>query len=252
MRFGNKKLSTRTLALTVAAVLLFACGSVMFAKAALNIRSGNLDETFELDHVYVNLLENEKNVNGSGDEAGVLLGSIDKIVPGIVYKEVIAAQNATGEGTVDAVDQYMRIILKKYWINPDGTKDTTMDPSLIHIGYGDKDYNEGPWQINEEETTAEQTVYYYTKKLAGQEVTEPLIDHLQMDTSVATDISDTNLIPSQDGDVYKYTYRYDGKTICLEADVQVLQPHNINDAIKSSWGVENVSVSGGVLTVQGD
>ena len=250
MKFGMKKRSTRTLALTVAAVLLFAVGGVMFAKAALNIRSNNLDETFELDHVYVHLLENGTRVTDSTEETGVLIGSIDKIVPGKVYEEVITAENATGTGTVDAVDQYMRIILKKYWINPDGTKDTTMDPALIHLGYGSKDYNEGPWQINDEETTPERTVYYYTKKLAGQEVTEPLIDYLQLDASIATDISDTNIIPTHDGDVYKFTYKYDGKTICVEADVQVLQPHNINDAIRSSWGVENVTVSGGALTVQ--
>ena len=250
MKFGTKKLSTRTLAMTAAAVLIFAFGGVMFAKAALEIRSNNLDETFELDHVNVHLQENGANVEGADSGAGVLMGSIDTIVPGKVYEEVITAQNATGTGSVDAVDQYARIILKKYWVNADGSKDTTMDPSLIHLGYGSKDYNDGPWQINEEETTPERTVYYYTKKLAGQEVTEPLIDYLKLDASIATDISDTNIIPSHEGDVYKFTYRYDGKTICVEAEVQVLQPHNINDAIRSSWGVENVTVSNGVLTVQ--
>ena len=249
MKFGMKKRSTRTLAMTIAAVLLFACGGVMVAKAALNIRSSNLDETFELDHVSVHLQENGEIVNGADSGSGALMGSIGTIVPGKTYQEVITAQNATGTDTVDAVDQYARIILKKYWINEDGSKDTTMKPSLIHLGYGDKDYNEGPWQINDEETTPERTVYYYTKKLAGQEVTEPLIDYLKLDASIATDISDTNLIPSHEGDVYKFTYRYDGKTICVEAEVQVLQPHNINDAIKSSWGVENVTVSGDTLTV---
>ena len=252
MKFGEKKISVRTLAVAIAAVLLFTCGGVMFTKAALSIRSDNLDETFQLDHVDVQVLENGNDITGEGDIAGVLLGGLDgKIVPGKVYTEKLAAKNATGDGDVDAVDQYVRIILKKYWINPDGTKDTTMDPDLIHIAFGSKAYNDAAWQINEAETTAERTVYYYNTKLAGQETTKPLIDRLQLDSSIATDVSDTNLIPSKDGDVYKYTYRYDGKTICVEADVQVLQPHNINDAIQSVWGVENVTVSDdGMLKVQ--
>ena len=247
MLFGRKNLSMRTLAATAVAVLLFACGGVMFAKAALDIRSDNLDETFELDHIDVQLLENNDAV---AEDSGVLLGNMDKIVPGKVYTEAIAARNATGDGDVEAVDQYVRIIIKKYWVNDDGSKDTTMDPSLIHLTYGNNAYNEGPWMINDKETTPERTTYYYSQKLAGQETTPPVVNRLQLDSSIATDVSDTNLIPSSEGDVYKYTYKYDGKTICIEADVQALQPHNINEAIKSAWGVENVSASGGTLTVE--
>lgn len=250
MKSMRTALSKRTLAMTVVAALLFACGGIMFAKAALNITSDNLDESFQLDHVDVQVLENGSDITGTGGKAGTLLGSIDTIVPGKVYTEELAAKNATGDGDVDPVSQYVRIILKKYWVNADGTKDTTMDPDLIHISFGDKAYNDEAWQLNENETTAERNVYYYSKILNAQETTAPLIDTLQLDASIATDVSDTNLIPSQEGDVYKYTYRYDGKTICVEADVQVLQPHNINDAIVSSWGVDNVTVTNEVLTVQ--
>ena len=50
--------------------------------------------------------------------------------------------------------------------------------------------------------------------------------------------------------VYTYEYEYDGYSIAIEADCQSLQIHNVNDAIKSVWGVDNVSVSGKTLTVK--
>ena len=49
--------------------------------------------------------------------------------------------------------------------------------------------------------------------------------------------------------IYTYVYKYDGYSIAIEADCQSLQIHNVNDAIKSVWGVDNVTVSDEVLTV---
>ena len=49
--------------------------------------------------------------------------------------------------------------------------------------------------------------------------------------------------------VITYEYEYSGKQICLEAEVQALQTHNINRAIKSVWGVQNVTASDGKLSV---
>ena len=43
--------------------------------------------------------------------------------------------------------------------------------------------------------------------------------------------------------------KYDGKYICLEADVQSIQTHNPNKAIRGEWGVTNVSAADGSLTV---
>ena len=49
---------------------------------------------------------------------------------------------------------------------------------------------------------------------------------------------------------YKYIYKYDGYGFVIEADVQAIQTHNANDAIKSQWGVSNVKAEDGPLTVE--
>ena len=45
-------------------------------------------------------------------------------------------------------------------------------------------------------------------------------------------------------------YDYNGYAFYIEADVQAIQTHNINDAISSLWGVSNVSAANGKLTVK--
>ena len=50
--------------------------------------------------------------------------------------------------------------------------------------------------------------------------------------------------------VFTYRYDYDGAAFFIEADVQAIQTHNAQDAIRSQWGVYNVNVSGGTLQVK--
>ena len=50
--------------------------------------------------------------------------------------------------------------------------------------------------------------------------------------------------------VITYEYDYDDFTFYIEADVQAIQTHNVNDAIGSLWGVNNVSAANGTVTVK--
>ena len=50
--------------------------------------------------------------------------------------------------------------------------------------------------------------------------------------------------------IYTYSYDYDNYTFYIEASVQAIQTHNVNDAIDSLWGVENVSAKNGKVTVR--
>ena len=56
-----------------------------------------------------------------------------------------------------------------------------------------------------------------------------------------------------DGDktIYTYTYHYDGNAFIIEADVQAIQTHNADDAIRSQWGVNNVTTSFKVNEIDG-
>ena len=161
--------------------------------------------------------------------------------PGRTYQEEIAALNGRD------VPQYVRLTVRKYWRGPDGSKDAHMDPALIQLTYGDKDYNDGAWQINEKESTTEAKTYYYSKVLEGNAATEPVVSQLRIDDSI---VSEKNITETRSGDTITYSYRYDGYIACVEADVQSLQTHNANDAIESLWGVTNVSAQSGKLTVK--
>ena len=48
---------------------------------------------------------------------------------------------------------------------------------------------------------------------------------------------------TQEGNVITTTYDYEGVTLNLEAEVDVVQTHNAEDAILSAWG-RKVSLSG--------
>ena len=250
----NRKISKRTLLLAVAAILLFTVGGFAAAQAP-GVVSEDYRAEFELDHIAVNLLENGKPLDGNllGDygysKDG---GKYANLVPGKTYKEEIAAKNATD------VDQYIRITVHKYWVDKNGNRDTSKNPDLIRLTYNGSGYNDGAWQLNKDESTAERSVYYYSNALKGNETAKPVLNQLQIDDSIVprkvldddgNPVDGVTVKTDEDG-VTTYTYEYDGYRACVEADVQALQPHNINDAIKSVWGVQNVTAAGGKLTVK--
>lgn len=257
MKNNKTKSSKRTIILTAAAAALFLIAGVIGALAAGNapdIRSDDLEADFQLQHLGVHLMENGKAVGKRSDNVqagnGVLLSQLKgKFVPGRVYEERIAAQNRSD------TDQYVRIILKKYWqtAGRDGklVKDTELDPALIHLTYGEKAaYNTGAWAINPREHSTESDTYYYRTSLKGSDtVSADLVNRLKVDGKIVKDITEEKSANSAGQMVIKKKYKYDGKYICLEADVQSIQTHNPNKAIRGEWGVTNVSAADGSLTV---
>lgn len=257
------KLSKRTMALLVAAGLLFTGGAVTGTRAALNIQSEYYRAHFYLNHLQVHLIENDKDVcdraghandlNGDAKTTGELatdlkyehkvgsdevLGSVE---PGKTYREEIAAENGSD------IDEFVRLTVRKYWMEPteDGSmvKSSTLSPDRIQLMYGGKvGYNTGSWAENAAERTAESSTYYYKKDLSSGETSALLFDQLKIDADLA-DLGQMTTTETKEGNktVYTYTYQYDGATFYIEADVQAIQTHNVNEAIKSQWGVSNVT-----------
>lgn len=251
MKNKKKHLSKKTLALFAVAAVLFVSGGFMGTRAALNTGDAGLEADFELDHIGVQLLEGHdgeySRVGRENDAGGELISYMNKsIIPGKAYDEHIAAKNET------ETDEYLRIVVRKFWLDENGKRDNTLDPALIKLTYGNSAYNQDAWQKNDRESTAECDTYYYKTALAGQAQTPDLFNRLSLDPSIAD--KDHMTVTESDWangkKKYTYTYEYSGKQVCIEAEVQSLQPHNINRAIKSVWGVQNVSVSGGSLIVQ--
>ena len=276
MKIKNTKLSKRTLALLAATAVLFGGGSYAGTRAALGFFSNELTAGFELDHMQVHLLENGDDVclgknadpketdkyrgnlvgylgytNDShySDDAAYTLGTPGKVEPGKKYREELQAQNSSD------YDEYVRIIVHKYWVDKNGNKSPVMDPALIKLTYDGSPYNSGAWAVNRKEHTAESDTYYLTSKLGPNEKSALLFNELMIDGTVANKAHMTTY-PSYTTDVdgntvtvITYSYDYDNFTFYIEADVQAIQTHNAPDALKSMWGVNNVSAGNGTLTV---
>ena len=278
------KLSKRTLALAAALVLTLTSGGILGTRASLQIFSEDYIGDFELDHLQVHLIENDvdvchnnndddtvhgtytgkekyhgnlveylgyKNDTHYGDTAAYKLGTPGTVEPGRTYKEEIKARNGRD------IDQYVRLSIKKYWVDPAGNKATYLSPDLIKLTYNGKAYNTGAWQRNDKENKGshEMETYYLTNILKGQKkapADSPLLfNELTIDKEIVSEEHmDRQETTQGNKTVYTYTYDYDGYTFYIEADVQAIQTHNINDAIDSLWGVDNVSASKGRITVK--
>lgn len=243
----KKNLSRKTLALIAAAALLFAGGTFTATRAVLNIFSPEHFLEFETSNQAVRLMENGSPTGKDNPLLSTLKG---KVSPGKSYKEEISARNDCD------VSQFVRIVVRKYWMDDngkvhsfDGENVKTPDPSMIKLTPANTDL----WQRNELESTVEREVYYYKNSVASGEVTKPLSATIKVDSWVASQYTtypkiDPNNMPKDT--VITYVYDYDGYKICLEAEAQSVQTHNAQDAVMSLWGMPNVKVSGGTLTVE--
>ena len=230
----KNRISNKTIALIAAAMVLLAGGTYTGTRAVLNIFSPEHFLEFETDSQAVQIQEN-------GNAATALLGGLNgKIVPGKAYDEQIRAKNNTSDA-----DQFVRIVVRKYWKDAAGNKAKDVDQKVldkIQLTFA----NPSLWQKNNDETTAEREVYYYRNIVPAGGVTEPLTSTLTVDSSVALEYT----VAEPDANkVIRYSYDYDGYQVCIEAEAQSIQTHNARAAIRSIWGVTNVTASGSTLTV---
>lgn len=257
-----KKMSKRTTALIAAAMLLLTCGTVTGTRAALNIQSEYYRAQFYLNHLQVHLVENGEDVCGevntldggtkvTGRLASALgyrdddnLGSVE---PGKTYREEIAARNGQKD-----TDEFVRLTVRKFWAATDENgkvlrsgknivKSDLLNPAQIHLMYGGKDgYNESAWTENVKERTEESRTYYYKSVLPAGADSDLLFDKVMIDRNIVQ-LARTIEGEENGKKTFTYEYKYDGCVFYIEADVQSIQTHNINDAIKSQWGVDNVT-----------
>ena len=80
----------------------------------------------------------------------------------------------------------------------------------------------------------------------GRDSTPALSDTIRINPSIAKDVT-----KHVDGYTITYTYKYDGYTFHVDAEVDAVQTHNAKDAIKSAWGVDvNVSDDETTMSLQ--
>lgn len=233
-----------TAVLFAAAVAMLLGSSIGGTRAALTYYSETYTSRIQMYDIGVSLMENDKEVSwrdyssaGDGtwnEHTGELLENMlpegEELTLGKKYQEELKVRNT---GTIN---QYVRVSIYKYWLDPSGNKLRDLSPDLIDLNL----VNTGTdWIEDEGARTKERTVLYYNKLLyaEGQGASEtPLFaDALTIDGSIADKVSQET---RKDGNYTTIitTYDYDGVSFRIEAQVDAVQEHNAQDAIWSAWG----------------
>ena len=234
------------------AVGLLASSSVGGARAVLTYYSETYTSRVQMYDIGVTLLENDKEIswrnydsrkdNGSWlEEKGVLLENMvpegEKFKIGAWYPEELKVMNS---GTIN---QYVRVSLYKYWLDENGEKVQTLTPDLIDLEL----QTDNGWMIDEESSTDERTILYYNRVLETGETSPAFAGRLKIDQSVTAKVTQTTE-KTANGSKIITTYDYDGVQFCIEATVDAVQEHNVEDAVWSAWG-RKVTVNDGILSL---
>lgn len=238
---NKKSFKLKPLYLLIAAAVLLVASTVGSTQAALTYYSENYSAEVTVSNIGVGLLENGSQV---GEEllAGMLAEG-EELVLGKTYSEELSVVNN------GSIDSYVRVIVKKSWQDADGVKDTKLSPDLIDLNF----VTGNGWVIDESASTAERTVLYYTAVLPVGEATPDFTDALRIDPAIATKIVetvDTDVVGGKEYKTITYVYEYDGYTFNVEAEVDAVQTHNAEAAIKSAWGVSVAVSEDGSLSLQ--
>lgn len=240
---------TTAVLLSASAVLLIG-STVGSTRAALTYYSENYGAEVTVSNIGVSLLENGETVsrrdydsNGEWNETiGTLLADLQEetIVPGKEYDEALAVSNS------GSIDSYVRVILNKSWTDSEGSTDQNLSPELIDLNL----LTDNGWIIDEDASTAERTILYYTNILPAGETTPALSDTVRIDPAVADKVTEEVTTDENGYKTITFTYAYDGYTFELEAEVNAVQTHNAQDAIKSAWGVDVDVADDGTISLR--
>ena len=235
-----------TLVLFLCASSLLLLGTVSGIRATLTYFSAYYTAQIEAADIGVTLVENGtdlsyRNYSGRDNRWNTRTGTLAATLPdqsggkiqlGRLYREELSLRNS------GKIDQYVRVRIFRSWVDDAGEKITTLSPALIDIHF-----LTDTWLLDESASTPERTVLYYPFILAPG----PLFaDTLRLDSAIASSVREETLIREDGTTVIRAIYAYDGMRLQLEAEVDALQTHNAEDAIRSAWGVD-ASVSGGTL-----
>ena len=243
-------------AFVLAAVLLSYAG-IGTARGALTVLSQTLTERMETTDLGVTIIENGTDVSGDALLSSIgekdADGNLTQIALGKTYENTLAARNT------ESTNEYVRVTIRKYWVDENGDRVTDLSPDMISLKLGDLDlYDDdvtqyGAWQKDADATTTERVVLYYGSLLAGGSDTAAFADNITISPELAAEVSQAP-DPKNSSKIIT-TYKYNGVSCCIEAHVDAVQENNAQDAIISSWGV-NASISAdeeahtGTLTLQ--
>lgn len=238
MKTGNKTRLISVVTLVLAGILVFA-GAALAVGTTLRT-SGQFTSDMRTPELSIALLENDNEVSGDDALLKNLLGDDAALKIGKIYKEELAVANT------EDTDQYIRMTVKKYWMEDEDGKRVDLSPDYIVLKSG------SGWIEDEkakEASSPERAVFYYTKPLKGGETSDPAITGIGLDKDVAR-IIERHESTSSDGKTITTTYTYDGLQFGIKVDVDGIQTHSAEDAAKSIWGVDISVANDGTLSLK--
>lgn len=235
--------------LLVLSTVILIGNTANYTRAALNIKSDPYISTLEMYDIGITLNENEKAIahrDYLGDNEwdwveDELLSHIENFRYGEDYEERLSVTNS------GKIDTYVRVTIQRYWLDAEGNKDMTLDPSYIDLHFVNEDkwirdaqYSYDP----EKKIYHEQTVLYYTEPLKGMasakdakdRTTELFADTLTINGDIKKYYTQTREKDANGNTVVTNVYTYDGKKFCLKIKADAVQTHSPEQAILSAWG----------------
>ena len=216
-----------TIALLVLALALLTGSTLGGVRAALTDESEYFNTEVATAQLGVQVYENGAKAEGSK----VLLKDLleragdTKLKAGKKYAELLSAYNSGN------ADEYVRAIVYKYWLDEKGEKYPDMDSKWIILEFG----QEG-WTIDEDSSTEERTILYYSEILAPGEESDPFVTGITINDAATRVVSSTE---TDENGVTTITtsYVYNGKSFCIDVYVDGVQTHSVDEAKTSAWGV---------------
>lgn len=254
-----------TVVLFALAIALLSFSAIGSTRAALTYYSETYTAQIDVQSIGVSLLENGNIVSyrdythadnvwnqASGNLLALPEGEEWQI--GKTYPELLSVRNS------GSIDEYVRVKIYKYWVDENGRKLPHLSPAMI-----DLHLTGGHWIVDDRATTAnmgegdfkdgETIVLYYDSPLpaAGEGVfheTESFVDSVTIKSDVLTKVTEERSTDANGWITVRTVYDYDGASFVVEAEVDAVQTHNAQSAIKSAWGVDVEVAADGTLRLK--
>lgn len=269
MRDRRKKKGTGllpgTAVLFALAIGLLSFSAIGSTRAALTYYSETYTAQIDVQSIGVTLLENGNRVSYRdythaddvwNQESGSLLSLPDgeEWQIGRVYPEFLSVRNS------GSIDEYVRVKIYKYWVDDSGRKLPHLSPAMI-----DLHLTGGHWIVDDRATTAnmgqgdprdgEMIVLYYDIPLPAAKEgvfyeTEAFVDSVAIRSDVATKVTQESRTDADGRTTVTTVYDYEGASFVVEAEVDAVQTHNAQSAIKSAWGVDVDVAADGTLRLR--
>ncbi len=223
--------------LFVISLVFLGAGIIGSSLSELNIESNPVRSDIEMKQIGISLIENgtvvaQKIGNGQSTNTKALLsnGSVSYTSPS---EEVLRV------GNLGTIEEYVRVTVRKYWLDEDGKKNTSLDPALILLNLNTED-----WIVDEDYTEEERVILYYPNPLPVYSASDPdasktpwFLDEIRIGGQIKN-YYEREVKQEGEYTVVKLSYTYDGKKICLDVQADGIQTHSAVEAFKSAWGID--------------